>query len=131
MEQQNMRQAFMESTVRVVARDGVEKATTKSIAAEAKLNEAYIYKCFSGKDELLGETFLMEDERFSAFLKKTLPVICARRGCCGGSGRTFSGSGAGSISWASPTIAPFTSATIIPPAAAPMPMKCTLRAIGP
>lgn len=75
MEQQNMRQAFMESTVRVVARDGVEKATTKSIAAEAKLNEAYIYKCFSGKDELLGETFLMEDERFSAFLKKTLPVM--------------------------------------------------------
>ena len=75
MEQQDIKQTFMASAVRVVARDGMEKATTKSIAAEAKLNEAYIYKCFSGKDELLSETFLMEDDHFSAFLKKTLPVM--------------------------------------------------------
>ena len=53
MEQESMKQAFMECAVRVVARDGMEKATTKAIAAEAKLNEAYIYKCFSNKDELL------------------------------------------------------------------------------
>ena len=75
MEQQDMKQAFMESAVRVVARDGMEKATTKAIAAEAKLNEAYIYKCFPSKDDLLSEAFLMEDDHFSAFLKKTLPVM--------------------------------------------------------
>ena len=52
MEHQNIKQAFIDSAVRVVARDGMEKATTKAIAAEAKLNEAYIYKCFPSKDEL-------------------------------------------------------------------------------
>lgn len=41
-----MKQIFMESAVHVVARDGLENATTKAIAAQAGLNEAYIYKCF-------------------------------------------------------------------------------------
>ena len=75
MELQDMKRVFMASAVSVVARDGMEKATTKAIAAEAKLNEAYIYKCFSGKDELLSEAFLMEDVRFAALLQKTLPVM--------------------------------------------------------
>ena len=43
LEQQKMKQIFMESAVHVVARDGLEKATTKAIAAQAGLNEAYIY----------------------------------------------------------------------------------------
>lgn len=41
MEVQEMRQVFIDSAVRVVARDGLEKTTTKAIASEAKLNEAY------------------------------------------------------------------------------------------
>ena len=44
LEVQEMRQVFIDSAVRVVARDGMEKTTTKAIASEAKLNEAYIYK---------------------------------------------------------------------------------------
>ena len=75
MEQESMKQAFMECAVRVVARDGMEKATTKAIAAEAKLNEAYIYKCFSNKDELLSAALHMEDVRFANLLQKTLPVM--------------------------------------------------------
>lgn len=43
MEVQEMRQVFIDSAVRVVARDGLEKTTTKAIASEAKLNEAYIF----------------------------------------------------------------------------------------
>ena len=70
-----MKQAFIESTVHVVARDGLEKATTKAIAAEAGLNEAYIYKCFAGKDELLSEAFYREDENFARLLRDTLPVM--------------------------------------------------------
>lgn len=75
MDQQSMKQAFIESTVHVVARDGLEKATTKAIAAEAGLNEAYIYKCFAGKDELLSEAFYREDENFARLLRDTLPVM--------------------------------------------------------
>ena len=75
MEQQNIKQTFIDSAVRVVARDGMEKATTKAIAAEAKLNEAYIYKCFPSKDELLSEAFQMEDVNFANLLQKTLPIM--------------------------------------------------------
>ena len=53
MNQQSMKQTFMMSAVRVIARDGLVKATTKAIAAEAGLNEALIYRCFSSKNELL------------------------------------------------------------------------------
>lgn len=70
-----MRQAFIESAVRVVARDGLEKTTTKAVATEAKLNEAYIYKCFSGKDDLLSAALHMEDMNFADLLQKTLPVM--------------------------------------------------------
>ena len=75
MEIQEMRQSFIDSAIRIVARVGMEKTTTKAIAAEAKLNEAYIYKCFSGKDELLSAALHMEDENFANLLQKTLPVM--------------------------------------------------------
>lgn len=75
MEVQEMRQVFIDSAVRVVARDGMEKTTTKAIASEAKLNEAYIYKCFSGKDDLLSAALHMEDVNFANLLQKTLPVM--------------------------------------------------------
>ena len=70
MEVQEMRQVFIDSAVRVVARDGLEKTTTKAIASEAKLNEAYIYKCFSGKDDLLSAALHMEDVNFANLLQK-------------------------------------------------------------
>ena len=53
MEQREIQQTFIRSAIRVIARKGLVKATTKAIAADAGLNEAYIYKCFKGKDELL------------------------------------------------------------------------------
>ncbi len=74
-----MRQVFIESAVHVVAREGLEKTTTKAIAAQAKLNEAYIYKCFSGKDELLNEALHMEDDNFAVLLHETLPVMKDKR----------------------------------------------------
>ena len=75
MEVQEMRQVFIDSAVRVVARDGLEKTTTKAIASEAKLNEAYIYKCFSGKDDLLSAALHLEDVNFVNLLQKTLPIM--------------------------------------------------------
>lgn len=47
--ERNAKQAFIEGTVRVVARDGLDKTTTKAIATEAGLSEAYIYRCFVSK----------------------------------------------------------------------------------
>lgn len=75
MEINEMKRVFQKSAVHVAARDGLEKVTTKAIAREAGLNEAYIYKCFSGKDELLEATLHMEDAVFACFLHQTLPVM--------------------------------------------------------
>ncbi len=69
------RETFLNSAVRVVAREGIEKATTKAIAAEAKLNEAYIYKCFSSKDEMMAEALRIKDERLAKVLHEALPVM--------------------------------------------------------
>lgn len=71
----DMRRAFMESAVHVAARDGLEKTTTKAIAKEAGLNEAYIYKCYSGKDELLKDAFLQEDINFVELLDTALDIM--------------------------------------------------------
>ena len=73
--ERNAREAFIESTVRIVARDGLDKTTTKAIATDAGLNEAYIYRCFENKEDLLRAAFHMEDLNFAHFLKETLPVM--------------------------------------------------------
>ena len=72
---ENTKQVFIESAVRVVARDGLDKATTKAIAADAGLNEANIYRCFESKEDLLRAAFHMEDVGFAYFLKQSLHVM--------------------------------------------------------
>ena len=74
--ERNAKQAFIEGTVRVVARDGLDKTTTKAIATEAGLSEAYIYRCFESKEALLCAAFHMEDVAFAYFLKEgRLPLL--------------------------------------------------------
>lgn len=68
--ERNAKQAFIDGTVRVVARDGLDKTTTKAIATEAGLSEAYIYRCFESKEALLRAAFHMEDVAFAYFLKQ-------------------------------------------------------------
>lgn len=70
--ERNAKQAFIEGTVRVVARDGLDKTTTKAIATEAGLSEAYIYRCFESKEALLCAASHMEDVAFAYFLKQNL-----------------------------------------------------------
>lgn len=70
-----MRQTFIRSIVRVVARDGLERATTKAISVEADLNEAYIYRCFRGKEDLLAKALNMEDVNLARLLQELLPQI--------------------------------------------------------
>ena len=75
MEQKEIRQAFIQSAIHVVARQGLVKATTKAIAAAAGLNEAYIYKCFCGKDELLAAALWKLDEGLVRRLGETFPIM--------------------------------------------------------
>ena len=62
MTQNRIRTALMDATVKVVARDGLEKLTTRSIANECELHDTYIYRYFLDKEDLLKRTFLREDK---------------------------------------------------------------------
>ena len=75
MAQQPMRIALLHSTIVVVARDGLENATTKAIATNASVNEAYIYRIFESKESLLHETFVYLDKELVARLLVHLPVM--------------------------------------------------------
>ena len=63
MEALSKRQKLINSTIAVVASNGLADTTTKTICAKAKLNEAYLYRNFSNKDHLLLETYLYENEK--------------------------------------------------------------------
>lgn len=39
------------------------------------MNEAYIYRCFESKEELLRTAFHLEDVNFAYFLRKKLPLM--------------------------------------------------------
>lgn len=69
---ENIRQAFIQSAIRVVAGVGLDKTTTKAIAADAGLNEAYIYRCFESKEDLLRAAFHMADVNFASIIRQNL-----------------------------------------------------------
>ena len=66
---------LMDSTVRVIARDGFDKASTRSIAGEIGLADPYIYQYFSGKEALFSQTFRREDAAFAGEIRKHLPIM--------------------------------------------------------
>lgn len=110
--ERNARQAFIEGTVRVVARDGLGKTTTKAIATEAGLSEAYIYRCFESKEALLCAAFHMEDVAFAYFLKQT-SWVCIYRMLHGRTERFNCGQQAGGSFLEGRTTASFTFDTTI------------------
>ncbi len=57
MKQQNARGRLIENTITVIASEGLDKTTTKAIVKGTDINEAYIYRFFLNKDELLSKAF--------------------------------------------------------------------------
>lgn len=75
MDQENIRQRLIESTIRVISRDGIDKATTKLLAKEADVNEVYIYRLFESKEALFVKTFAALDNELISKLLDYLPVM--------------------------------------------------------
>lgn len=75
MEQEYMRQKFIDSTIRIVAAEGIHKATTKAIATHSGINEAYIYRVFKDKDDLFAETFAAIDGELISCILKYVPIM--------------------------------------------------------
>lgn len=62
MKQDAIRYSLIDGTIHVIARDGLDKATTKQIGKETQLNEVYIYRNFKDKEDLFAKTFDLLDE---------------------------------------------------------------------
>lgn len=74
MQQSEIKQALIESTIHTISKSGIDNATTKQLAANAGVNEVYIYRIFGGKDQLFKETFNFVDKEFSSNLIKYLSI---------------------------------------------------------
>ncbi len=57
MKYENVRDILIERTITVIANDGLDKTTTKRIVTGTGINESYIYRNFTDKEELLAKTF--------------------------------------------------------------------------
>ena len=53
----NVRDRLIENTIKVIASEGLENTTTKAIVRGTDLNEAYIYRVFADKEDLLASVF--------------------------------------------------------------------------
>lgn len=72
------REVFVNNTIRIVASEGFEGATTRAIAGErgevgqVKLNDVHIYRVFGTKEKLFAETFSMLDNELVATIESSL-----------------------------------------------------------
>lgn len=57
MSPQNIREALITRAIEVIAAEGLDKTTTKAIVSGTGINEAYIYRQFTNKEELLAKAF--------------------------------------------------------------------------
>ena len=72
MKQDEIRQKLIAGTIRVIANEGLDKATTKQIGTETAVNEAYIYRCFAGKEDMFSKAFDFLDEEL---FNKTMEYV--------------------------------------------------------
>lgn len=66
MKREETRSKLIEGTIRVISRDGLDKASTKQIGIETGINEVYIYRCFKDKEDMFAKMFdSLDDELYT------------------------------------------------------------------
>lgn len=75
---QDMRETLLARTVSVIAIEGLDKTTTKAIVTGTGINEAYIYRHFADKEDLLCKAFDKLDDELVAKVMQHLPVMYMR-----------------------------------------------------
>ena len=63
---------LLKSTVTVVARVGIENASTRLIGKEAGFQDAFIYRYFNDKAHLLSQAYISENEKLMNILVKAI-----------------------------------------------------------
>ena len=67
--------ALLQGAVRAVARNGLENTTTRSIGAEAGIDDAYIYRYYRDKEDLLCRAFLAECETYIGRVVQSIEIL--------------------------------------------------------
>ena len=75
MKQDEIRQKLIAGTIRVIANEGLDKATTKQIGTETAINEAYIYRCFAGKEDMFSKVFDSLDDELLGKTMEYVPIM--------------------------------------------------------
>lgn len=75
MKSNDTRRQLIEGTIQVIARDGLDKATTKQIGIETAANEAYIYRCFRDKTDMFAQAFDCLDDELLSNLMQHIPIM--------------------------------------------------------
>lgn len=75
MKQDEIRQKLIDGTIHVIARDGLDKTSTKQIGLAASINEAYIYRCFEDKEDMFAKAFVSLDDELLAKAMQHVPVM--------------------------------------------------------
>ncbi len=78
MKRDEIRQRLIDGTIRVIANEGLDKASTKQISLATDVNEAYIYRCFQSKEDMFSKTFDALDEEFLAKTMQHVAVMYMR-----------------------------------------------------
>lgn len=75
MKQDEFRQRLIDGAIRVIARDGLDKASAKQIELETGINVVYIYRCFKDKEDLFAKAFDHLDEELVSMTLKSFSVM--------------------------------------------------------
>lgn len=78
MKHYDVQSRLIDRTIMVIAENGLDKTTTKAIVKGTDINEAYIYRYFSDKEDLLSHVFDTLDEELVAKVMQHLPVMYMR-----------------------------------------------------
>ena len=62
MKHQEIRETLIRNTIAVIANEGLDRTTTKAIVRGTNINEAYIYRFFEDKIDLMAKAFAQLDE---------------------------------------------------------------------
>lgn len=73
MKQDEMRSRLIDGTIHIIACEGMDKATTKQISKATSMNEAYIYRCFADKEDMLAKTFASLDDELADKFAEQIP----------------------------------------------------------
>lgn len=75
MSSQNIKETLIARTISVIANEGLDKTTTKAIVTGTGINEAYIYRHFSDKEDLLSKAFEEVDREIASKAMEHISVM--------------------------------------------------------